>query len=131
MELDSIANSKYNTINIPFTFNITAFLNFSDAIHGSDFIAIVLTSDNMDPKKQLEKGISAVDLGNSSSEAIAFWFVLPPVTFTRGITVTVTSSDGGVFEKSTSNKLEIGRSAITKLGALEVIPEYVQPNSIM
>ena len=66
----------------------------------------------------------AVELGNSSSEAIAFWFVLPPVTFSNGITVTVTTSDGGVFEKSTSNKLEIGRSAITKLGALEVVPNY-------
>ncbi|MBR4227482.1 MAG: hypothetical protein IKR72_00040 [Bacteroidales bacterium] len=67
----------------------------------------------------------AVDLGNSSSEAIAFWFVLPPVTFTKGITVTVNTKDGGVFEKSTSNKLEIGRSAITKLGALEVVPRYI------
>lgn len=73
----------------------------------------------------------ALDLGNSSSEAIAFWFVLPPVTFTKGITVTVTTSDGGVFEKSTSNKLEIGRSAITKLGALEVVPEYAQPNNVI
>ena len=67
----------------------------------------------------------AVDLGNSSSDAIAFWFVLPPVTFTKGITVTVNTQDGGVFEKSTSNKLEIGRSAITKLGALEVVPKYI------
>ena len=73
----------------------------------------------------------AVDLGNSSSEAIAFWFVLPPVYFTKGITVTVNTQDGGVFEKSTSNKLEIGRSAITKLGALEVVPEYEQPNNVI
>ncbi|MBR4227479.1 MAG: leucine-rich repeat domain-containing protein [Bacteroidales bacterium] len=58
-------------------------------------------------------------------------FVLSPGTLTGGITVTVTTADGGVFEKSTSNKLEIGRSAITKLGALEVVPEYEQPNNVI
>ena len=43
--------------------NLKAFTNSSELINGSDFIAII-TSDNMDPKEQLKKGISAIDLGN-------------------------------------------------------------------
>ncbi|MBR4227491.1 MAG: leucine-rich repeat protein [Bacteroidales bacterium] len=65
-----------------------------------------------------------VELGATSSEAVQFIFVLPPVTLAEGFTVTVTTPEGAVFEKSSSNKFEIGRSAITKLGAMEVVPEF-------
>ena len=44
--------------------NISLFVNSSKVINGSDFIAVVLSSDNMDPKQQLKNGISAIDLGN-------------------------------------------------------------------
>ena len=46
------------------TENITSFINNSTLINGSDFIAIILTTDNMDPKEQIKKGISAIDLGD-------------------------------------------------------------------
>ena len=48
--------------------NITAFVNSSALINGSDFIAVILSSHEMDPKEQLKKGISAVDLGNCTKE---------------------------------------------------------------
>jgi len=60
----NIMNSSWTEFKNLFLKNITAFLNSSNIIQGSNFIAIVLSSDNMDPKEQLEKGISAVDLGN-------------------------------------------------------------------
>ena len=63
-----------------------------------------------------------VELGSTSSDAVQFIFVLPPVTLAEGFTVTVTTPEGAVFEKSSSNKYEIGRSAITKLGAMKVVP---------
>ena len=44
--------------------NIKTLLNSSEPFNGSDFMAIVLSSDNFEPKEQLKKGISAVDLGN-------------------------------------------------------------------
>ena len=44
--------------------NISAFLDSSALINGSDFIAVIFTSEDMDPKEQLKKGISAVDLGD-------------------------------------------------------------------
>ena len=72
-----------------------------------------------------------IELPAEKTDAVMAIFVLSPGTLTGGITVTVTTSDGGVFEKSTNNKLEIGRSAITRLGALEAVPEYVQPNNVI
>ena len=44
--------------------NITKYLNSSSLIIGSNFIAVILSSDEMDPKDQLKLGISAIDLGN-------------------------------------------------------------------
>ena len=42
--------------------NITGFVNSSNLINGSDFLAIISTSDNTDPKEQLKKGISSFNL---------------------------------------------------------------------
>ena len=44
--------------------NITQYMNSSLLINGSNFIAVILSSDEMDPKDQLKLGISAIDLGN-------------------------------------------------------------------
>ena len=48
--------------------NITSFVNSSTLINGSDFIAVVLSSDEIDPKEQIKKGISAFDLGNCTEQ---------------------------------------------------------------
>ena len=44
--------------------NITAFVNSSLLINGSDFLAVILNSDDLNPEEQLKLGISAIDLGN-------------------------------------------------------------------
>ena len=64
----------------------------------------------------------AVRIGSSASEATVFWFVVPPVTFSNGFTVTVTTSGGKVFGKSSFKECTIGRSAITRFEALKVVP---------
>ena len=43
-------------------------MNSSSLINGSDFIAVVLSSDEIDPKEQIKKGISAIDLGNCTEQ---------------------------------------------------------------
>jgi len=43
--------------------DITSYVNSSKVFNGSNFLAVVLSSDNTDPKEQLKNGISAVDLG--------------------------------------------------------------------
>ena len=47
--------------------DITSFVNSSKIINGSDFLAMVSTSDNINPEEQLNKGISAIDLGNCTN----------------------------------------------------------------
>ena len=50
--------------------NISAFIkeeNSSKIVNGSDFIALILSSDNMNTKEQIDKGISAIDLGNCTN----------------------------------------------------------------
>ena len=49
------------------TENITNYINHTSLINGSDFIAIILSNDKEEPEKQLEKGISAVDLGECAN----------------------------------------------------------------
>ena len=44
--------------------NISNFVNSSKIINGSNFLAVVLSSDDMKPEDQIKLGISAIDLGN-------------------------------------------------------------------
>lgn len=64
----------------------------------------------------------AVRIGSSVDEATVFWFVVPPVTFSNGFTVTLTTTDGNVFKKSTFKECKIGRSAVTRFQALKTVP---------
>ena len=43
--------------------NITSFVNSTNIINGSDFIAMVYPLDDINQKEQLEKGISSIDFG--------------------------------------------------------------------
>ena len=50
--------------------NISDFINtanLSKVIDGYDFLAIIMLSNDMDPEKQLNKGISAINLGNCTN----------------------------------------------------------------
>ena len=44
--------------------NITEYINSSKIINGSDFLAVISYSDDMNQKEQIENGKSAIDLGN-------------------------------------------------------------------
>ncbi|MBR2227095.1 MAG: hypothetical protein IJ893_04415, partial [Bacteroidales bacterium] len=60
-----------------------------------------------------------VALGATAEEGVDFWFVVPPVTFSKGFTVTV-NHDGGVFEKSTDKSVTIKRNYLSKMVAVDV-----------
>ena len=68
-----------------------------------------------------------VALGATAAESVDFWFVVPPVTFSEGFTVTVATQDG-TFEKSTSKELTITRNYVAKMAPVEVV---VQPATSM
>ena len=48
--------------------NITSYINSTKVINGTNFIAAVFSSDNMNPEEQIKNGISAIDLGNCTQK---------------------------------------------------------------
>ena len=69
-----------------------------------------------------------VALGATAEESKDFWLVVPPVTFSKGFTVTV-SGNGGVFEKPTEKTVTIERNKLSKMAPIEV--ELSQPGNII
>ena len=61
-----------------------------------------------------------VTLGANAEESTEFWFVVPPVTFDKGFTVSITKTSGSVFEKSTSRSLTIERNHLSKMSPIKV-----------
>ena len=66
----------------------------------------------------------ALKIGSSESEPTTFWFAIPPVTFSKGITMTIEDDKGGVCTRSASTKIEIKRNKVDRMGILQVIPTY-------
>lgn len=81
----------------------------------------------------------AVTLGATEEEATVFWLVVPPVTFEKGFTITVTDANGGTYTKSTSKSTTIERNTVKPMAALNPtfegdaenpeIPEVTIPNN--
>ena len=61
-----------------------------------------------------------VQLGADAENATRFWFVVPAITYSKGITITITDTDGKVMEKLTTNSISIERSTIQPLNAFDV-----------
>lgn len=85
-----------------------------------------IPAETMDPDESTESVTlecnPPVVLDGTSDAYVEFWFVLPPVTFSNGFTLTVNTEDGRVFEKSTSGSFTIERNKIRRMAPLEVIP---------
>lgn len=67
-----------------------------------------------------------VALGTSEEKSTQFWFVVPPVTFRKGFTVSILEVGGGSFVIETSKSVSIERSHLTKMSAKEV--DYITPS---
>lgn len=59
-----------------------------------------------------------VALGADAEHYTTFMLAIPPTRFTGGFTITVTDSDGYVFEKKTTNDYTIGRNVIFPMAPL-------------
>ncbi len=71
-----------------------------------------------------------VALGATAEESKDFWLVVPPVTFSKGFTVTV-SGKGGVFEKSTEKTVTIERNKLSKMAPIEVELTPTTPGNVI
>lgn len=87
------------------------------AAYGQD--PVVTMSDNTEETIVLDCG-EGVKVGTSSQTATAFWMVVPPLTFEKGFTITVTDINGCKSVQSTSNKIVVNRNEIKPMAAIEV-----------
>ena len=65
--IESISDITLNDFKNQIKNDITSLINSSKVINGSNFLAVVLSSDNMEPEEQIKNGISAIDLGNCTN----------------------------------------------------------------
>jgi len=69
-----------------------------------------------------------VQLGATAEESTDFWFVVPPVKFSEGFSIIV-SSGTGLMTKTTEKSLSIERNNLSKMAPIKVTP--LQPNNVI
>ncbi len=84
---------------------------------------------------------NGVKLGNTAETATAFWLVVPPTSFEKGITVVVKDIHNKEYTQSTTKKLVVERNVVKRMVAKGLVnleekpdssnklpyPEYVMP----
>lgn len=71
-----------------------------------------------------------VKLGETPEESTQFWFVVPPVTFSKGFSISVTQANSCDYEKNTVKSITIERSKLSKMSPIE-IEKITQPNNVI
>ena len=77
----------------------------------------VSMADDATTSITLDCGDNGVTIGDSENGATTFWMVVPPTTFTKGFTITVTTTDDVTFTQSTSNEIAISRYRVKPMKA--------------
>ena len=78
----------------------------------------------------LDCGNKGVKIGTTEETATAFWMVVPPVTFRRGFTITITDVNGKQYTKPTTNLVTLERNVIHPMKAFAVEMEGIPNNQI-
>lgn len=73
---------------------------------------------------------SPITLKPTVEESIDFWFVVPAMTFSKGFTISINETSGGVYEKSTFKSITIERSKLSKMSPIKV-EQKVIPNNVI
>ena len=103
--------------------------NSSEPIAGKATVAMsvggtpVTTMDNTATSEISLVCEPAVELGATAEQYTDFWFVVPPVTFTKGFTVMVMDSEGKQFTKQTGKSFTVVRSQLDWMNPLQVVME--------
>ena len=115
----SIAFSGNNGEKLAGNVSITATHNGTPSVAFADDATTTITLDCGE----------GVELGADAEHATKFWFVVPAITYEKGITITITDTEGKVMEKSTSKSIAIERSTVQPLAAFEVETHPVIPTN--
>lgn len=61
-----------------------------------------------------------IKIGQTAETSTAFWIVVPPTTFEKGITIKVKETNGKVFTQTTTKELAIRRNVVQPMTTFEV-----------
>ena len=90
-------------------------------------VPTVATADEATESITLDCG-EGVKLSTDAENPTEFWFVVPAVEFSEGLTIVATDIYGTTFVKSTSNAVTITRNEIQPMAAVEAIfPDPTKP----
>ncbi len=81
---------------------------------------VILNNDKADSEIKLVCE-TPIALNDSASEFTEFWFVVPPVSFTKGFTITVIDTEDNEFVKSTTKSITIERNKLSQMAPIEVL----------
>jgi len=86
----------------------------------------------LDEGKEEQKAVTlicdpAVKLGATAEDCTEFWFALPPMTFEKGLSVTIFGSDGNSLVQETEKAITIDRSRITHMAPIAVSMQTPTP----
>ena len=95
---------------------ITSFVNTTKVINSTNFMAVVLTSDKINPEEQLRKGISAVDLGNCTQVIKEYY----NISFEENLIILNMESKNDENQKNESNTNDNKSSNSKKNTQLEI-----------
>lgn len=62
-----------------------------------------------------------VALGVTNNSFTEFWFVIPPTLFSKGLTVSISDSEGKTIKLSTSNSISVLRNTLSRMAPIEVL----------
>ena len=88
---------------------------------------IVTMADDATTSIMLDCGEKGVKIASSAEEATAFWVVVPPTIFEKGITITVKDAENKVFTQSTDKQLAIQRNVVKPMVALKAVMKVYDP----
>ena len=82
---------------------------------------IVTMADDATTTITLDCGENGVKIGATADEATAFWMVIPPVTFEKGVTIKVKDMEGKVFTQTIDKQLLTERNVVKPMSAVKAV----------
>lgn len=71
---------------------------------------------------------SGVTIGQNKGDAVTFWMVVPPMTFTKGFTFIIEAVNGEIFEKTSNKEQIIKRNICKDMSPVNINSAYAATN---
>ena len=92
--------------------NFSSFLNSTNVINGTDFIAMIYSVDDIDPREQIKQGISAIDLGNCTNIIKEYYNISKEESF---IVLNLESKKNQTEDTNNDDFFDLGKNNLLEL----------------